>query len=665
MTKHQTKCICIAATLILFWINTRAQHHTFIEGKPFSYTPRIRTAQGPPPLKNDKYRRYDGTYNNIQASKIEYGSTEIKLARELPAEYGITDKFNALNDNNKPSARAVSNLLCDEPETVFNARNLSAFVYVWGQFLDHDITLTPTGSTETVPIKLPIGETIFTQDIPFSRSEVFENTGVNNVKREQINLTTAWIDASNVYGSDETRARWLRTMKNGKMKTSSGNLLPYNTLDGEYENTIDASAPSMANDKGKTVKTFVAGDIRASEHPALLSLHTLFVREHNSICDRLKSEGMSNDEDIYQMARKEVGGIIQAITYNEFLPAIGIALTTYTGYKPTVIPDILNSFATASYRLGHTMVADDILMIDAKCAEFGPGELDLLDVFWNPGLLKEYNIEYFLKGLAVHPQYETDLKVNSVLRNFLFGDPQAAVRFGLDLASINIQRGRDHGLPNYNAMRRYYIGSPVTDFNKITTSTAIASGLKTLYGNVNNIDLWVGLLAEDKLPGKSVGRTLHAMLKNQFEKLRAGDFYFYASDPYLPKIVKMNIEGKKLSVLLQKHTGFTTYQRNVFFAQECPESANSNNVENRTSNALIVTAYPTAVSNYLNLDFNGYKELLTLQLCNANGMVVKKIDALDPGSTFTLDVSGLAKGLYVIKAFNAQHKETVKFMKID
>ncbi|MBK8722396.1 MAG: hypothetical protein IPL95_09050 [Saprospiraceae bacterium] len=97
---------------------------------------------------------------------------------------------------------------------MFNSRNLSTFVYVWGQFLDHDINLTPTGNTEYSPIVLPNDEKIFTEPIPFYRSEVASGTGVTN-PRQQLNLTTAWIDASVVYGSDSTRASWLRTKNMG------------------------------------------------------------------------------------------------------------------------------------------------------------------------------------------------------------------------------------------------------------------------------------------------------------------------------------------------------------------------------------------------------------------------------------------------------------------
>ena len=162
--------------------------------------------------------------------------------------------------------------------------------------------------------------------------------------------------------------------------------------------------------------------------------------------------------------------------------------------------------------------------------------LDLVNVFWNPQLVPKYKIDPFLKGLAAHNQYETDTKINSDLRNLLFSDPNKPERFGIDLASLNIQRGRDHGLPDYNTVRKFYTGSAAKNFSDITSDPDLADSLKKLYGTVNNIDLWVGALAEDHHPGSSVGNTIYRILKAQFENIRDGDFYFYLNDPYLPSL---------------------------------------------------------------------------------------------------------------------------------
>ncbi|MGB4838119.1 MAG: peroxidase family protein [Saprospiraceae bacterium] len=665
MLKHESFIILLVLLISISEAGITQKKQTAVEGKSFEHNPRKKPS-GPPLLKNEKYRNYDGTLNNIQPSRSEWGSTDIKLAREIPADYGPSDRLNAMAGPSRPSPREISNMLCDEPETIFNSRNISAFGYVWGQFLDHDISLTPTGNSESMPIVLPDNEKIFTENIPFNRSEILSGTGKNNVNREQMNLVTAWIDGSNVYGSDVERADWLRTKKDGKMKTSFGNLLPYNTNTGEYDGMIDTEAPSMVNDGNKTIKTFVAGDVRAAEHPALTSIHTLFVREHNNICARLKIEGLRSDEEIYQMARKEVSGLIQAITFNEFLPALGVNLGQYRGYNPNVSPDIMNTFATAGYRLGHTMVADDILMIDSDCDEFGPGELDLLDVFWNPSLIKDYGIDYFLKGLSVHTQYETDLKINSVLRNFLFGDPTAAVRFGLDLASINIQRGRDHGLPDYNTIRKYYTGRGVRKFSEITNDTEKVNGLKDLYGNVDNIDLWVGLLAEDNLAGKSVGKTISEMLKVQFEKLRDGDFYYYQNDPYLTKNVKDRIQKSSLSDLLIRNTKILTFQSNVFFSEPCPEEV-LGTTSARSKESVIAEAivFPNPVSKMLQVDLGHHSNGGTINISSADGKKIISFIINSNQQFMDLDVSELKEGLYILTISENDQIKSIKFSKLD
>ncbi|HMG93907.1 MAG TPA: peroxidase family protein, partial [Chryseolinea sp.] len=512
------------------------------------------------------YRSYDGTGNNLSLDKKAWGSANIPLLREMHAVYGPN---NSLNGASRPSPRAVSNLVVDEPVTIFNARNLSTVVYLWGQFLDHDITLTPTGTTESVPIALPADEELFTEPISFFRSAVHPGTGITSV-RQQTNLNTAWIDASTVYGSDPQRAKWLRTLRGGKLKTSAGNLLPWNTTTGQRDAPIDPNAPSMANDGNKTIKTFVAGDVRASEHPVLASFHTLFVREHNRICNMLIARGQRDDELNYQAARKMVGALIQNITYREFLPAMGITLKPYRGYNSNVRPDLTNIFATAGFRLGHSMVADEVLLFDNRCQPMDPEALELDELFWNPELLVTLKPEAFLKGIAAHTQYETNIKINGVLRNLLFGDPASPVRFGVDLASLNIQRGRDHGLPDYNSVRKFYTGSYATRFSDVNRNDTLSRNLRSLYRNINNVDLWTGVLAEDLMPGTSIGRLAHEIQRVQFEKLRDGDFYYFERDPYLPLDVRNSVRETRLSDIIKRNTAITNLQANMFFVRACP-----------------------------------------------------------------------------------------------
>ena len=423
----------------------------------------------------------------------------------------------------------------------------------------------------------------------------------------------------------------------------------------------------MASDADHTAISFVAGDVRAVEHPGILGLHTVFVREHNRICDRLILEGLTNDEVMYQKARKEVGALIQVITYQEFLPAIGISLSPYNNYNSNARPDISNTFATAGYRIGHTMVADDILLRDDECEEVGPSEIDLIDAFFTPQLILDHGIDAFLKGFAAHTQYETDTKVNDILRNFLFGSPTAPVRSGLDLASINIQRGRDHGLPSYSDIRAHYTGVTITSFSQITSNTALASDLQTLYGTVTNVDLWIGILAEDHLPNKSVGATMHAMLKSQFEKLRDGDYYFYKNDPYLPSNIRNQIKHTSFADVIQRNTDLTSLQENVFFSELCPGDSLEDDrlMAISVSSKSFVTAYPNPVSDILNLEIQNVDQPCTIKLFGPEGKLVKSMKTSGTENKITWNLNNLTNGLYLLQMTYGNQSETIRLVKAE
>jgi len=483
------------------------------------------------------YRQIEGNCNNINndASK-DWGSTQIPLKRFIPDVYNKNSDLVGLN---RSHPRAISNTIFKTDKDIPSSC-LSSFVFTWGQFLDHDMILTPVDSEEINIAVLP--NDIIINPIPFKRSATLSGTGTNGIARQQINVNTAWIDASQVYGSDVELANQLRTFKNGKLKTSIAS-------NGEM-------ILPLINDQ------FLAGDERALEQPGLTSLHILFIREHNRICDALIACGITTDETIYQQARKKVGALLQSITYNEFLPALGIQLPNYKGYNNTIQPDILNVFATAAFRLGHTMVTDELVFYNDE------GELlerlPLAEAFFKPSITQEKGVETILNGLAQQFQQKIDAKVVESLRSFLFGAPPNA---GFDLVALNIQRGRDHGLDDYNTYRTTFGIPAATNFSDITNNIILQNNLKTIYNNdVNDIDVWVGLLSEDHLPNAFVGQTLHAILSAQFTALRDGDFYYYKNDPALSEKEKINIDQTRLSDIIKRNTNIQNIKYNVFHA---------------------------------------------------------------------------------------------------
>lgn len=513
-----------------------------------------------------EFRTINGTCNNMRAYATKWGAANIPINRASGYEYASTNHYNDMVTN-RPNPRSLSNALFAQEGANPNTKGLSSFVYVWGQFLDHDIGISPTDATDKAVIPLPSDEPKFTNDISFSRSKVSPFTGSYNA-RSPINLLTSWIDGSQVYGSDTERAHWLRTFKNGLLKVSDGNLLPYNTIDGEVGSAKDPLAPEMDNlDRGASPH-FVAGDVRASEQPGLTALHTIFVREHNRICHDLVKKGFVEDELIYQTAKKQVAGIIQAITFNEFLPALGIKLRQHYGYNPYVRPDAMNVFTTAAFRIGHTMVAEDFMLLDDNCNPVREN-LSLEEAFFNPRWIAQMGIEPFLKGFSSQLQEEIDGKIIDGLRNFLFAIPQLPGTFGMDLASINIQRGRDHGLKDYASIRHHFTGKQILQFDQINSDPAIWKPIAAAYNyDINKVDAWVGMLNEAPIYGSAVGPCIYFILQNQFEELRDGDYYYYKNDPYLSRSEVRAIDGTSLTNVIQRNSDLSSLQAQVFYTKD-------------------------------------------------------------------------------------------------
>lgn len=447
---------------------------------------------------------------------------------------------------------------------------LSDYCWVWGQFIDHDLGLTPDGINEPAMIPVPAGDPWFdpmntgTMMIPMMRNAFDPSTGTDPANpRRHPNMITAFIDGSGVYGSDEVRTNWLRTFSGGKLKVSAGNLLPFNTYTGEFDAPIDPNAPHMDNPVGISDKIPVAGDIRAGENPLLFSIHTLFVREHNRLCDVLSQEHPDwTDEQLYQQARKLVSGTIQSIVYNEWLPTLGIELPEYTGYKPDVNPQLMNVFTAAAFRLGHTLLNGNLRCLDNEGNVVPEGNLPLRDAFFNPFPAMASGIEVFLKGMAEQTQQSFDPKVIDDVRNFLFGPPGPG---GLDLASINISRGRERGLPDFNTVREAFGLTPYSFFQQINSSAAVFTILQDVYGgHIDRIDPWIGFLSEQPMTGKLLGSTLTKIMEVQFTALRDGDRFFYENDPVLNDQEKSKIRHTSFHDVIMRNTGISLMQDKVF-----------------------------------------------------------------------------------------------------
>lgn len=614
---------------------------------------------------DSRYRTIDGSQNNL--SNPDWGAANTRLLRIAPV--GYADGISELGGTDRPNPRIISNAVFDQPDLIMDPLQLSDFCWSFGQFIDHDFGFTPDGS-ELAFINVPTGDPDFDPQaqgkavIPLLRNVFDPNTGRSTRNpREHLNIITAYLDGSAVYGSDEERAHWLRSFVDGKLKVSKGDLLPLNTEDGEFGSPLSEEAPEMDDATRLTEYHFVAGDARANENPLLLVMHTIFVREHNRQCERLKKIHPDwDDEALYQHARKIVGGLIQSITYDEWLPAVGADLKPYEGYDPSVNPQLSNTFTAAAFRLGHTLLSGDILRMDEEGNPIEEGHIGLRDAFFNVHAILDIGaLEPYFNGMAEQTQQQFDANIVDDVRNFLFGPPGVG---GLDLASINIQRGRERGLPGYNDVRAAFGLPTYGTFPEINRDRKISQVLQNLYGRVDRVDPWVGMLAEAPAEGSLLGPTLLTIITDQFTRLRDGDRFYYLNDPELSTEEKAWISNARFRDIIMYNTGIRLMQDNVFLSMPRSSVCNSMNL---TIFGQVRTGSGRAVSDVsVNFEMDGESMIATSDetgsfdfgtqpACGMQKLLPTKEDELMNGIT-TLDIVLIARHILGMEALDSPYK---------
>lgn len=529
-------------------------------------------------LLSSGFYSIDGTGNNPFHNT--WGSAGTDLIRIAPSNYA--DGASAPAGADRPSARDISNALSDQADPnnpaqdldIINQKGLSDFIYIFGQFLDHDLDLTTANTGQSFDILATQPGDPFNPPgyMPFTRSDYDPKTGTKN-PRQQINAITSFMDGSQIYGSDPARADALRSHQGGRLLMDSNNMLPLDTLANFPNGQL-----TMANDAGIVGQSqlFAAGDVRANENVELTAMQTLFAREHNRIAGQLQTAHPTwTDEQLYQNARRIVIAELQIITYTEWLPALlgPNALPAYNGYNPKVNPSISNEFSTAMFRFAHSQLDNGVDRMNNDGTDIADGGLDLAQAFFNPTLLNpagvydpfsthiSTDIDPILKGGASGDAQEVDLLAVRDIRNLLFGPPGSG---GSDLIARDIQRGRDHGLTDYNSMRAAYGLPRVKTFADITSDPTVQAKLQQLYGSVDNIDAFVGALAEDHAPGADVGPLTKAVLVNQFTRLRDGDRLFYLNQ-FSGTQLQALLANTSLAKIIERNTGITNLQSNVFY----------------------------------------------------------------------------------------------------
>ncbi|XP_046635692.1 peroxidase-like [Daphnia pulicaria] len=366
---------------------------------------------------------------------------------------------------------------------------------------------------------------------------------------EQLNSITHWLDGSMVYGSSLSELNNLRVGEEG--------LLKYSTTDGKELLPLRPGCSTC----------YFAGDARALENPQLTIIHTLMMREHNRIARALKKlNPLWDEETLFQETRRIVVAELQHITYNEYLPAmLGILLqkliTNFSRsrvllslhskligeqamedfkLKPSTVgvqyneetavnPSILNEFAAAAFRIGHSQVQGSLVLYDENNQEVTDQSFTLSNSFFNSSMVPQPGfIDNAIRGLTKQVPSSVDVEYTSQLTNLLF---KGSNGFGMDLVSLNVQRGREHGIPDYNTVRAFCGLPKAASFEDLSTEIEqqTIDNLKSVYDSVDDIDLYMGCLSESSKPvaGSVLGPTALCIIANQFAIIKNNDRYFY------------------------------------------------------------------------------------------------------------------------------------------
>jgi hypothetical protein len=540
------------------------------------------------------YRPITEVGNNV--ANPNWGTAGTDLLRTSPVAYA--DGVSAPSLPNNASARVVSDILNNQADpsnpgqdlNTFDKNSLSDFGYAFGQFIDHDLDLTPSDPTKILQILADPNDPSQMGNQTFFRSVTDPATGTGKRNpAQQVNAVTSFLDLSNVYGSTQVVADALRTHSGGQLLTSPGGMLPYDNLTYFTQAQIDAL--NMANDSGAVPESslFAAGDVRANENVELTALQTLFVRNHNRIGAELQQEHPTwTDEQLYQEARKINIAQYQEMIYNQYLPDVlgPGAMPAYAGYQPKVDAAIATEFSTVAFRFGHSLLSGGIERqgndgLDVLPNDPAGAAVSLATDFFDPNVLNpagvtdpvtghiSTDINAFLKGDADGVSQADDLMAINDVRNLLFANGGLQDN-GQDLIARDVERARDDGIGSYNQLRVAYDLLPVTSFAQITSNVQVQQELRLAYGtvngqdNVNAVDAFEGGMAEDHVAGSDLGPLFTRIIAGQFNRLRSGDRFFYLNEAWNSDELNLLQQGNTLAKVIEANTNVTDLQADVF-----------------------------------------------------------------------------------------------------
>lgn len=466
--------------------------------------------ESPLPLPGDRHlvvRTADGSFNDLEDPKMGMAGT--RFGRNVPLKNVYPNQENLLN----PNPRIISRKLLTREKFV-PATTLNLLAAAWIQFQTHDWFSHGDNQQEhKFEIPLEEGDPWPEEYRPLEVKKTLTDTtrGDENTQGPPtyINKVTHWWDASQIYGSDQETIDKLRSHVDGKMLIEDNGLLPINP-----ENGIDL----VGFDDNWWI--------------GLSMLHTIFVKEHNTICDHLKQKYLKwTDEDIFDRARLINAALLAKIHTVEWTPgilghpALKIAMdANWWGLlgehtkrlfgrlgdsellsgiigSPTdhhTAPYYLTEEFVSVYRM-HPLMPDEFEFYSVKNGNFLQKN-NLFEVAGNRTRSLVENLEmsdlFYSFGIT-HPGAITLYNYPSFLQQLVRDNGEV-----FDLAAVDILRDRERGVPRYNDFRELIGRGRVKSFEEITDNEKWVKELREVYqNNIDSVDLMVGMFAENPPEG--------------------------------------------------------------------------------------------------------------------------------------------------------------------
>ena len=458
------------------------------------------------PHLSARFRTPDGSYNSLEDPDMGMAGT--RFARNVALDRAFPEALPGLLE---PNPHTISRTLMRR-EKFTPATTLNLLAASWIQFQTHDWFAHGRETADDIEISLPEGHAWHEDPmrIPRSLQDPTRSDKDQGLPPTYLNRLTHWWDSSSIYGSSVEEQQRVRTFTDGKLVVKDGRL-PLDTKTG----------------------TAITG-FSENWWIGLGMLHTLFTLEHNAICDALKKKhpGMSDDE-LFGTAQLVTSALIAKIHTVEWTPAIvahpalkigmranwwgllGERLHRLVGrvgsneeisgipgspaeqhgspYQLTeeftsvyrlhpLLPEELEVHSLADNALIDTMAFEEVILMNAeKVLASGVKQADLFYSFGiqHPGAVCLHN----------YPRWLQDITLPDGVR--------------LDLGAVDITRDRERGVPRYNEFRRQLHLDPATSFADLTDNPVWAKELEEMYGDVERVDLQIGMHAET--PPKGFG----------------------------------------------------------------------------------------------------------------------------------------------------------------